>query len=71
MSPPWYESDHAIFAMRGIPSLAITSAGDRDRLGRISHTDRDTRAVVDPVVLADVAAFVADWIRGSDGRLRR
>jgi aminopeptidase YwaD len=59
---PWYESDHAIFAMRGIPSLAITSEGIHDLLADIAHTDRDTLEMVDPAVLADVAGFIASWI---------
>jgi len=66
LAEPWYESDHAIFAMRGIPSVAIASAGLHDLLASIAHTERDTLEIVDPAILADVARFVADWVRGSD-----
>jgi aminopeptidase YwaD len=62
IAPPWYESDHAIFAMRGIPSLAITSDGVHDLLVEVAHTDRDTVDVVDPAILAEVASFVRDWL---------
>lgn len=63
LSPPWFESDHAIFALRGIPSLAITSAGVHDLLATVAHTAADTLDIVDPHVLADVAGFVEEWLR--------
>lgn len=60
---PWYESDHAVFAMRGVPSLALTS-DDADTLSaRILHTSADTLARVDPATLVDVASFVRAWLR--------
>jgi len=62
LADPWYQSDHAIFAMRGIPSVAITSTGLDDLLASVAHTERDTLDVVDPRILADVALFVADWV---------
>lgn len=62
IAPPWYESDHAIFAMRGIPSLAITSDGVHDLLVDVAHTDRDTLDVVDPAILAGVASFIREWL---------
>ncbi len=62
MAEPWYESDHAIFAMRGIPSLAITTAGVHDLLEDLAHTERDTREVIDPAILASIAEFLGDWI---------
>jgi aminopeptidase YwaD len=64
LADPWYQSDHAIFAMRGIPSLAIASAGLDDLLMSVAHTERDTLDIVDARILADVAAFVADWVAG-------
>jgi hypothetical protein len=48
--------------MRGIPSVAIASVGLDDLLVSVAHTERDTLDVVDPRILADVAAFVADWV---------
>lgn len=60
--PEWYESDHAIFAMRGIPSLAITSAGAHELMTNVIHTDRDTPRMVDPAILAGVAEFVLEWL---------
>jgi aminopeptidase YwaD len=63
LAEPWYESDHAMLAMRGVPSLAITSARPEDGLLEIVHTARDTLDIVDPAILADVAAFLERWLR--------
>lgn len=59
---PWYESDHAIFAMQGIPSLAITSENVHDLLQTLAHTVDDSFDKVDPLILSDVARFVAAWL---------
>jgi Zn-dependent M28 family amino/carboxypeptidase len=53
---PWFESDHAIFAMRGIPALAITSQDVHALLGGLAHTAADTLDVVDLTVLEQLAA---------------
>ena len=63
IGPEWYESDHAIFAMRGIPSLAITSENVHELLPEIIHTERDGVRAVDPTILARVAVFLDDWLR--------
>jgi aminopeptidase YwaD len=56
---PWFESDHALFAMRGIPALALTCAGVHDLLTEVAHTPRDDLSMVDPVIVADAAAALA------------
>jgi aminopeptidase YwaD len=53
---PWFESDHAIFAMHGIPALAITSEDVHALMGGLAHTPADDLDVVDLSVLEDVAA---------------
>jgi aminopeptidase YwaD len=53
---PWMESDHAIFAMQGIPAVAITSEDVHALLGGLAHTPADTREVLDLDVLDSVAA---------------
>jgi aminopeptidase YwaD len=58
---PWFESDHAIFAMRGIPAVAITAA-NAHHLPNVIHTERDTTRMVDAGILADVAAFLQVWL---------
>jgi aminopeptidase YwaD len=62
-APPWFESDHAIFAMRDVPALAVRSAGVHDLLGDVAHTDRDTLQMVDVSVLRDLAATLDDLVR--------
>lgn len=64
---PWFESDHAVFAMRGIPTVAITSAGDMAELKHLAHAPGETLDRLDPVVLADVARFVRGLLRARGG----
>jgi aminopeptidase YwaD len=63
LADPWFESDHAIFAQRGIPSLAITSDGVHELLLTLAHTAEDTVDKVDPTVLADVTDFLRACLR--------
>ncbi|MEX1094350.1 MAG: M28 family peptidase [Acidimicrobiia bacterium] len=51
---PWWESDHAIFAMRGIPAVAITSEGVHDLLTTVAHTSGDTLEIVDIDILVGI-----------------
>ncbi len=59
---PWFESDHAMFAMRGIPAIAVTSGAPFGVLKRLSHAPDDNPARLDPSVLADVARFVRSLV---------
>ena len=52
---PWIESDHALFALRDIPAVAVTSEDVHALLGGIAHSPQDTREVVDVATLAGVA----------------
>lgn len=61
--PPWISGDHAIFVMRGIPALAVTSADMERAFSTLTHTPADALDRVDPAVLADTARFIADVIR--------
>jgi len=62
--PEWFASDHAIFAMRGVPSIAVTCS-DFDRLALdVAHTPADTIDRVDCTELARVALFVRKVIEG-------
>ena len=61
---PWPQSDHMIFAMRGVPALAITSADVAGLLRHLAHTERDTTDGVDPGAVVGVARFIADVIAG-------
>ena len=66
---PWYASDHAIFAMQGIPALAITTEDVHALLGGLAHGPNDTLEVVDPTVLADVLTTLTDLLPGLLHRL--
>jgi aminopeptidase YwaD len=61
MGPPWFESDHAVFASRGIPSLALTSANAHE-LASVLHGPEDTVERLDVDTLAAAAEFVIDWL---------
>ena len=64
IGPPWFESDHAVFASRGIPSLALTSA-DANELASLLHGPEDTIDRLDLDTLAATAEFVIDWLRAA------
>ena len=57
---PWIESDHALFALAGIPALALTSEDVHALLGGIAHTPRDTLDVLDLDLLVDVATALPE-----------
>ncbi len=59
---PWIESDHAIFALQGIPTVAITSEDVHALLGGLAHTAADTREVLDLEVLVSVARDLPDLL---------
>jgi aminopeptidase YwaD len=60
--PTWPSSDHMIFAMRGVPSVALTSADIDAFFNDIAHTPTDTPDKVDEHVLASTARFIAELI---------
>jgi aminopeptidase YwaD len=69
LAEPWYESDHAVLAMRGIPALAVTTADVHEVMATVAHSSADTVEVVDVEVLADVATTVATLLRVLAGAL--
>lgn len=56
---PWPASDHMIFAMQGVPAVALTSSDFETASGVYSHTPLDTPDVPDYELLAHAARFVA------------
>jgi aminopeptidase YwaD len=60
--PQWPASDHMIFAMRGVPAVALTSTDFAAASRVYSHTPRDVPEILDYSVLADTARFVAALI---------
>lgn len=62
--PSWFASDHAIFAMQGIPSVAVTSAElETVVMESVAHTPADIPDLVDAEVLAQTAHFIAELVR--------
>ncbi|MBE0476140.1 MAG: M28 family peptidase [Coriobacteriia bacterium] len=59
---PWPQSDHMIFAMRGVPAVALTSAEAQRVLEEIAHTREDLPGLADPALLAETARFVAELL---------
>lgn len=58
LDDPWFESDHAIFALQGVPSVAITSEGAHELFATIAHTPRDSRDQVDTATLSRLIDFL-------------
>ncbi len=57
---PWYQSDHSIFIQNHIPALAITSENFMELSTHITHTEKDTLALVDAQKLVDIAYGLRD-----------
>lgn len=63
--PPWYQSDHAIFAMQGKPALAFTTEFLDEMLDELFHADTDTADQVAPERIESLAAalehLITNW----------
>lgn len=60
---PWPQGDHTIFWQKGVPAVALTSAGVVGLVDEIIHTEKDTVDRVSAGSLGEVVAFVRDIIR--------
>lgn len=56
--PAWFQSDHAVFAMRGRPAVALTSADLQTALGSVAHAPTDTVDGVDVGTVEQAAEAV-------------
>jgi aminopeptidase YwaD len=63
--PQWYQSDHAIFAMRGRPALAFTTELVEEMLAELFHADTDTPDQVEPARIVSIAnaieTLITNW----------
>lgn len=59
---PWAAGDHAVFAFRGIPSVAVTSSDMMNGVMGFSHTPRDTVEQVDFGLVGRTVAFLAELV---------
>jgi aminopeptidase YwaD len=60
---PWPASDHMVFAMRGVPAIALIARDVDTVMGEVTHTPMDTPDKVDAALLADAARFIAELLR--------
>jgi aminopeptidase YwaD len=60
---PWPQGDHMIFAMRGIPAIALTTSEAQALRWEIAHTERDVPALVDVEQVVQAARYVRDFVR--------
>ena len=63
--PPWYQSDHAIFAMQGRAALAITTERIEEMLAALFHSPQDTPDRVDVDRIVNIAtaleSLLVNW----------
>jgi aminopeptidase YwaD len=63
--PPWYQSDHAIFAMQGRPALAMTTEFVDEMLAELFHAETDEPDQVAPARIVGIAraleALITTW----------
>ena len=57
--PQWYQSDHGIFIANDIPAMAITEESFAELLAEITHTEKDTPDIVNPLKLIENAEALA------------
>jgi aminopeptidase YwaD len=66
--PDWYQSDHAIFAMRGHSAVALTTQRVDEMLETLFHAPTDTPDQVDVSLLVDIAEgiehLISTWPSG-------
>ena len=65
---PWYQGDHGLFLLNGVPALALTSELVAELMAEITHTPKDTPDTVDPAKLAEVAVALRDVVVRLAGR---
>jgi len=63
----WYQSDHSLFIMNQRPALAITSEKFMHLSTYITHTAKDTPALVDTTKLTDISFALRRLIVDLDG----
>ena len=55
---PWFQGDHMVFVMIGLPGLALTSENFAEILAEIAHTPKDSPDLVDPEKLVRTALML-------------
>lgn len=60
---PWYQGDHSIFAMQGVPTMAFSSEDLGYMISELTHTEKDTPEVCDADILAKLCERIAELVR--------
>lgn len=60
---PWYQGDHSIFAMQGIPTIALSTEDLSAFFHEYAHTEKDTADKMDSAKLLTVAESIAGLVR--------
>ncbi len=60
--PAWPQGDHMIFAMSGVPAIAITTEKFSELEHDIAHTAKDIPELVDPLKLVTTAQALYDLV---------
>lgn len=55
---PWPEGDHSIFAMQGVPCIALTSGGIHALIADVLHTPNDTLELIEPAQIEAAVEFL-------------
>jgi aminopeptidase YwaD len=59
---PWPQGDHSIFAMQGVPCIALTSGGIHSLIDSLIHTPSDTLDRLDPAEMAAAVDFLVELL---------
>jgi aminopeptidase YwaD len=59
---PWFQGDHMVFVMSGVPALALTSENFVEILTEIAHTPKDSPELVDCEKLVKIACMLQDLL---------
>ena len=59
---PWFQSDHMVFVMNGVPAMALTSENFMQILTEVAHTPKDRPDLVDCGKLEEVANALRDLL---------
>ncbi len=59
----WYQGDHSIMVMNGIPAVAVTTDDISAISQEVTHTEKDVPALVDADKLVEAARIVHDLVK--------
>ncbi|AGG08054.1 peptidase M28 [Dehalococcoides mccartyi] len=59
----WYAGDHAVFAFRGTPCIAVTSSNLFESVLQITHTQRDTVDQISDDMINQTAEFLTGLVK--------